>query len=212
MINADDRYVLRFTRNFVLRDDLRDSDDGSLLKTIHQEWEMFRQEQQFNVPQGLWNLMIESIIGQTLASLSGTAVRVPSLDRELFDLNNNTSTRIGISQTGQAFCDGERAWEAILQYLQDGDNDFAPIDIQVFFDTYNLLSLTPRTPGDAQTIADALTEIYNTFTFENVNRMFFSVLNTAALPFQSKYEDLFKTSWVALHGIKILEVGGIFDD
>ena len=96
--------------------------------------------------------------------------------------------------------------------MQDGNNDFAPIDINTLFDTYDPLSLTPRTAADAQTIADMMDEIYNTFTFENVNRMWFSALLTAALPNQHRYEDLFKTSYVALHGIRILETAGLFDD
>ena len=96
--------------------------------------------------------------------------------------------------------------------MLDGDNDFTPIDIQAFFEKYDILNLQARNPDDAETIATLLDEIYNTFTFTNVNRIFFSVFETAALSFQVKYEDLFKTSWVALHGIRILETGGIFDD
>jgi len=214
LINADDRYVLRFTRSFILRDDLFDTLSGNSteLKNIHQEWQMFREEQTFNIDRYLWNLMVESVIGQTIASLGGTTVRVPALDKELYDIENNDNTRIGIAYTGQALCDGELAWEAILQYLQDGDNDFTPVDIQTFFDRYDLLNLTPRTPEDAQEISNALAELYNTFTFTNVNRIFFSVFNTAAMPFNRKYEDIFKTSWVALHGIRILETNGIYDD
>jgi hypothetical protein len=213
IINADNRYVLRFTRNFILRDELTDTlDCETTLKTIHQEWEIFRKEQQFNVSRTLWNLMTEAIIGQTIASLGGAAIRVPALDRELYDVENNTATRIGIAQSGQAFCDGDLGWDAILRYLQDGNNDFSPIDIQEFVDRNNILNLSSRTATDAQAIVDALDEIYNIFSYTSVNRMFFSVLETAALPFQFKYEDLFKTSWIALHGIKILETSGAFDD
>ena len=99
-----------------------------------------------------------------------------------------------------------------MAYLQDGENDFAPIDINSFFETWDPLSLTPRLPEDAETIADMMADIYNTFTFDNVNRIWFSALLTAALPFQHRYEDLLKTSYVALHGIRILETAGLFDD
>lgn len=212
LINADDRYVLRFTRNFALRDTLDDTDEcNTSLKDRHEEWAMFRKEQTFNVTTVLWNKMIEAIIGQTRASLGSTAVRVPSLDKELYDTEYNTMTRIGLGD-GQAFCDGVSGWNAIVAYLTDPDNDFAPVDIQAFFEQYDILNLTPRAPADAETINDMLTDIYNTFTFEAVNRMFFSVLETAALPNQLKYRDLLKTSWIALHGIRILETEGIFDD
>ena len=53
--------------------------------------------------------------------------------------------------------------------------------------------------------------IYNTFPFEHVNRMFFNVL-LDGFSLQDKYEDIFKTSMVALHGIRPFQVGGLFDD
>lgn len=213
-VNADDRYTLRFTRDFTYRDNLSTTDPlygPDSIQNRHQEWSIFRQEQQYSIDRDLWNILTESIIGQTLASLGGTAVRVPSLNKELYDDENDTSTRIGFGD-GQAFCDGASGWEAILSYLQDGSNDFAPIDINTFFDTWDPLSLTPRDSTDAQTIADMMDDIYNTFTYENVNRMWFSALLTAALPYQHRYADLFKTSFIALHGIRILETSGLFDD
>ncbi len=53
--------------------------------------------------------------------------------------------------------------------------------------------------------------IYNTFAFEHVNRIYFSVLFDA-FSLKDKYEDIFKTSMVALHGIRPFQVAGVFDD
>jgi hypothetical protein len=41
--------------------------------------------------------------------------------------------------------------------------------------------------------------------------MWFETLHDA-FSTKAKYKELFKTSWVALHGIRVLEVGGLFDD
>ena len=44
-----------------------------------------------------------------------------------------------------------------------------------------------------------------------MNGIWFSILQDA-LTNKNQFTDLFKTSWVALHGIQILDVNGLFDD
>jgi len=199
LIQDDRRYVLRFLKDYSLRDNLNEGSSALQLKNLHTEWKIFRQEQLFNVDRSLWDKITESMIGY---KLSNTNVRVPSLDRELYDAEYGTDTRYGIG-TGQAFTDGPTAIATITAYLQDGTNDFAPVDIDVFFDTYSF-------DTDANIVA-AMNEIYNTFSFTNVNRMYFSVLQDA-FGFKAKYEDMFKTSMISLHGIKPFQVAGVFDD
>ena len=52
-------------------------------------------------------------------------------------------------------------------------------------------------------------EVWHTAT--NVNNIWFETLSDA-LATRSKYKELMKTSWIAVHGIRVLEVGGLFDD
>ena len=229
LINDSNRYVLRFTRDFTLRDTLDDyyaSPMNSLtwqdpnaeqpaqnLNETYTEWQMFREEQQFNIPRILWNRMIASIIGEniifdtTMSKYIPSGERIPSLSRELFDRENNASTRYGFG-TGQSFTDGILAWDTILAYLRNPNNDFTPITIEAFFIQHDINNLVPMT--SKQETIDLLSEIYNTFTFFNVNRMFFGTLHDA-LSRQTRYNGLFKTSMLSLHGIKILDVGGQFD-
>ena len=56
-----------------------------------------------------------------------------------------------------------------------------------------------------------MNEIYNTFSYIQVNEMFFSVL-LDALSVQQNYVGLMKTSAIALYGIELLDVNGAFDD
>lgn len=229
LIRDDNRYVLRFTRDFTLRDTLDDfyaAPTNSLtwqdpdapqpaqnLNETYTEWQMFRKEQQFNIPRYLWNVMTASIIGEnitfdtTLSKYIPSGERIPSLSRELFDRENSTFTRYGLGP-GQSFTDGVLAWNTILAYLRDPNNDFTPITIEAFFVEHNIDNLIPMT--NKQETIDMLSAIYETFTFFNVNRIFFGTLDDAVAS-QPRYEDLLKTSMVSLHGIKVLDVGGQFD-
>jgi len=87
--------------------------------------------------------------------------------------------------------------------LLDPDVDFTPIDINVFFTNNNF-----DTP---ENVIISMNEIYNTFTFTNINRMYFSVLKDAFTT-KNKYPGIFKTSMISLHGIRPLQTSGIFDD
>lgn len=200
LITADSRFILRFTRDYTLRDSLDHGKTPMQLKNKHVEWELIREEQSSKVRRALWDLITESIVGY---KLTNPAVRIPSLSRELYDAQFGTDTRYGMGDD-RAFANGELAKEAILSYLTDPNNDFRPIDINVFFTTHNF-----DTP--AATI-EAMDRIYTAFAAIHVNKMFFSVLHNAALSVKFKHPDIFKTSMIALHGVKPFQVGGLFDD
>lgn len=196
-IDANQRFVLRFTRDRTLRDVL---EDDSFDKNLHNEWQLIRENQIVNIPRWLWNQVTESIIGH---ALNDSSIRVPSLNRELYDEMFGTSTRFGLEQK-QAFCNGEAALDILLQDLRSSDNDFSPIDIDTFFE---------RNDFDTdQGIINAMSEIYNTFAFTHVNRIFFKILLNAALTEKTKYEGIIKTSMLSLFGVKPFQVSGVFDD
>ena len=197
-INDNNRYMLQFTRDMTLRDDLQTTTSEMNLKEKHSEWLMFRQNQSNNLPINLWDKLTESLAGVSL--LDGTPV--PSLDRILYDDRYGTETRYGLT-LGQTFVDKTIGLATLLSYLQDPTRDFTPVDIDNFFLRHNF-----TTPSG---VILAMTEIYNTFGAEHVNGIWFEMLHDA-LSSKSKYKGLMKTSWVALHGIRILEVNGIFDD
>lgn len=195
-IADDDRYVIRFTRDLTLRDKLG---SRSNLKDKHEEWFLFRKSQPSSIPQELWNKLTEAMMGY---SLNDTSVRVPSLERELYDASYGTETRFGLG-ADQAFVDKTLAIATVIYYLQDPTKDFYPADIDDFFQRNNF-----NTP---EAIKTAMLEIYTTFPSEHVNAIWFETLQDA-LSTKSKYKELMKTSWIALHGIRVLEVNGLFDE
>ncbi len=193
----DGRFVAQFTKDMTLRDTL--GTYGMNKKDTHEEWLMFRKAQPSSVPQELWNRLTESLIGY---KLTNKQIRVPSLERELYDAANNTETQYGLGDD-QTFVNAALAKNTILQYLQDPANSFYPANIDDFF---------RRNTFDTPTgIRLAMSEIYDTFPSSQVNAIWFEVL-ADALTTKAKYRELMKTSWIALHGIRVLETNGIFDD
>ena len=136
--------------------------------------------------------MAESMIA---LSLTDSTSRVPSLSRELYDVNYNANTRYGLGD-GQAFVDGELALATLLDDLQDPNNDFSPIDINVFFAAHDFVTEAG--------LIDVMDDIFNTFSFESVNRLYFKFVQDAFTT-QPEFADLFKTSWVALQGTQIFQ-------
>lgn len=199
IVDDERRYVLRFTRDFTLRDSLDVGRSALELKNLHTQWELFREEQPNHPKRELWDKITESIVG---FKLTDPATPVPSLDRVLYDQIFVTDTRFGLGE-GQAFVDGTIALNTVIQDLESPDNDFTPTDINVFFENNDF-----DTP---ENIIAAMNTIYNTFHFRNVNRILFSVLHDAFAG-KKRFAEIFKTSYVALHGIRLLEVGGLFDD
>ena len=218
-----DRYIVRFTRDWTLRDDLSANGKAMNLKDKHEEWLMFRRDQLGRLPEKLWQRMVEAVVGyrettttqsvfdddltsptygQTITVRTTTNVRVPAIDRELYDEANGTDTRFGLG-TDQAFVDRTYALQTILAYLANPDNDFWPINIDTFFASNSFT--------DPEGIKKALTEIYQSFPAEHVNGIWFETL-ADALATKSKYKELMKTSWLALHGVRLLDVDGSFDD
>ncbi len=198
----DSRYTIRFTRDFTLRDNLNIV-NGELapleLNNLHEEWKIFRKEQDAKIDRWMWDKVIESMIGYTLADSS---IRVPSFEYELYDDKFETDTQYGLD-TNQTFVNGVLALSSTIAYLIDPDVSFAPIDINIFFSNYNF-----DTPED---IILSMNAIYNTFTVSNVNRIYFSILHDAFTT-KTKYPGIFKTSMVSLHGIRPFQSAGVFDD
>lgn len=197
-INDNNRYMIQFTRDMALRDNLKLLSSSQQLKEKYEEWLMFRREQLNNIPQFLWDKLTESLSGQSLTNSSP----VPALERVLYDDEHDAETRFGIND-GQTFVDRALGMNTLMNYLQDPARDFTPVDIDDFFVRNDFTTPTG--------IITAMNEIYTAFGAEHVNGIWFEMLQDA-LSSRTKYKGLMKTSWVALHGIRVLEVGGLFDE
>ncbi len=211
IVDDVDRYVLRFTRDFTLRDSLntrnyttdlttdflRVGAEPLDLKSHHTEWTLIREKQSSNIPRVLWDKITESMIA---SKLTDPTSRVPSLSRELYDVNFGTDTRYGLGDE-QAFVDGVLARATLIDDLLDADNDFSPIDINTFFAAHDF----DTNAG----LVVVMNDIYNTFSFTSVNRIFFKIL-LDAFTTKQKYADIFKTSWVALSGIQVFQTEELF--
>lgn len=205
IIDEDDRYVLEFTRDLTLRNTLDVDNNYNNVKNKHEKWFMFRRQQIDAIPQPLWIKMTESLMG---CKYDDSTVRVPTYEHEHYDALYGTDTRYGIGD-GQTFVNPEYAKASIINYLQDSANDFKPIDINKFFETYPVTDDAFWT--DPQKVKDMCDFIYNTFDTKHTNSIWFETLNDALVT-KMQYDGLMKTSWLALHGIRVLDVGGQLDD
>jgi hypothetical protein len=199
LIRDNDRYIVQFTRDLSLRYQPNTINGNMDLKPKHQEWLMIRNKQLNTIDRRLWDRATESMIGY---KLTDQTIRVPALNRVLYDDLFLTDTQFGLAE-GQSFVRKDLALSTLVAFLRDPSRDFYPIDVDTFLTKYDFNS------PDA--IRAAMDEIYNTFGTETVNNLWFELL-ADAFTSKAEYKELMKTSWVALHGIRILDVNGLFDD
>lgn len=198
-INEDNRYVLQMTKDYTLRDGLETGKSELDLKNKHTEWVLFRESQPYKISQVLWDKMSEALIGYKISGFDqGERHPVPSLQRTIYDTRNGTTTRFGMRED-QAFVDREVGLQTVQSLIRTADFDTAPIDKYVFLEKY-----TFDTPVN---IRNSLQYIFSNFSDQSVNRMFFEVMHDA-LAGKNEFTGLFMTSFLALHGIKILETSG----
>lgn len=198
-VNEDERFKIRFLTNDSLRD-AADIKNSLTKKNIHTQWELFRQEQSFVIAEYLWKKLEEAVVGY---KLNDPSVPVPSMERVLFDEVNGTVTRIGLGE-GQTFVDKELALNTIIREIENPNYDLFPVDKSFFLDNFSF-----DTP---ENILAAMDYIYNTFAHLDTNRIFFACLHDA-LSLRKEYNDVFKTSTIALHGIRLLEtIDRVADD
>jgi len=210
IVTEDERFKLRFTRDFALRTDINDfplnpSSDLNL-KNKHVEWKLFRQEQPFNIDRVLWDKLTEAVVGFNLddiATGSTTPTPVPSLDRVLYDNLLGTATRFGLRFAGQAFTDKTISLDTIQTLITTPSFDISPINKEVF--------LAANSFDTPQNIKTSMEVIFNNFPQDAVNTIFFATL-LDALSLRNDYPGILKTSMVSLHGIKLLETVDIVND
>jgi hypothetical protein len=203
VVQLDDRYKLQMNRDFTQRDVLRrlnaTTGNNDLLNNVHTEWETFRRAQPNHIPLTLWNKLTEAVVGFRLDTLdSGTMIPIPSVDRVLYDQKFNETTRFGLGDS-QAVVHKTTAIATILATINRSDFNTYPED------KFNFLQ---ETSFDApQNIRTAMQRIFDKFPSERVNEIFFETL-LDIMAVKRDYADIFKTSWISIHGVKLLETAG----
>ena len=188
-VKDNNRYVLRFVKNFALRDKLNDADLA--LKNVHWEWKLIRRNQPGRIDRVLWDKVVESACGFALnehGSLD-TTITLPSFERVTYDrFIGGGATRIGLRR-GQVILDREPLLELLLAILLDPNRNFENVDILEFVASYNL--------EDVNEIFTMLNEIYETFQESEINDIFFEILEESMIV-RKQHPDFLKTSWVAI--------------
>ncbi len=201
VVTTDNRYALQLTRNFTLRDTVRDNStkNPAMLKNVHTEWNTIRRRNNSHPPIEMWNKATEAVVGYDLVALElNQYLPVPSLDRVLYDNKYGTTTRFGL-QPGLAMLDPTLALNTVLSVINKPDFDPQPVNK---FDFMSLHDFT--TPKGRKA---AMEGIYNSFPSSAVNDILFELI-LDAFTMKPDYPDMFKTSWVAIHGIRLLESKG----
>lgn len=195
-ITEDDTYKIRFTRDFILRDDPRDIE----LKNVHTEWAMIREQQNTLIPGTLWNHLVDAACGQNMV---GDAV--PSLARVAYDERNGTRSRYGFGD-GQAFVDQDLALNSIKYAIQNTSlttispaNPGVEVPDQIEFIDMNEVDAMFATPALTR---KTMNDIWTKAKPKQVNEIFFTVLYDA-LAENYEFTDIFKTSMIAAHSIRL---------
>lgn len=191
-VKDEERYALRLSKDLTLRDSLPEGDglESYLLnKNRHVEWKLIREKQIYKIDSFLWDRLIEAAIGhRVVGSVPNYDVQLPSLNRIVFDNIYGTDTRFGLGDE-QLFSDPTTTRNTIVGLLSDPKQTFTRVDISEFLAKYNF--------AYKNDMVNALAEIYNTFTIDEINKIFFAVLHDS-MSFKKQSSDIFKTSWVAL--------------
>lgn len=191
-VKDEERYALRLAKDLSLRDSLPEGNglEGYLQrKNLHVEWKLIREQQIYKIDAFLWDRLIESAIGVRVdEGVADYDTALPALNRIVFDNIYGTDTRFGLGQD-QLLSDPTMTMATIVGLLSDPKQEFTRVDVSEFLAKYNF--------SYKSDIVLALNEIYNTFTVDEINKIFFAVLNDA-MSLKKQSSDIFKTSWVAL--------------
>jgi hypothetical protein len=201
-ITQDDTYKVRFTRDFVLRDDPRDTE----LKNVHTEWALIREEQNNLIPEQLWNILVDAACGVNIIGEP-----IPSLSRVAYDERNGTATRYGFG-AGQVFVDQALALSSIkyaiantaLTSISAATGGVEIPDPISFIDPSTLDELFATQVSSRKTLNDIWTKAKP----KQVNEIFFTVLYDA-LAENYEFSDIFKTSMIAAHSIRLFSSFGL---
>lgn len=195
-VTGFNRVGVRYTRDWTFREELYRGNAQPILKNTYQEWKMIRKNQPAKIDRVLWDKLVDTACGFQIRTVNGalTEVPIPSTERLAYDLVYGTSTSYGIG-VDQSMTRAEYALNTITSYLSRSDVDFTPVNVSTFLQAYPL-----DTPQQVRT---SLTQLYDTFTANHVNAIWFAVLDDMCAV-TTDMTDVFKTSWVSVEVVQPL--------
>lgn len=193
-VTQDDTFKLRFTRNFILRDDPEELNR----KNVHTEWGLIRPAQKVRVPERLWNKLVDSMAGQDAAGNE-----VPALRRVLYDQRNGSATRFGFNSeqtlAPSSLLTASVTYTILNTQLVDTSGPVPVPDFITFLDFNDSASWFQ----DAASTRSTMTDIWTNAKVSQINEIFFAALEDVLA---SNYEltDIFKTSRLSAYSIKVV--------
>lgn len=194
-VTKEDTYKLRFTKNFTLRDD----PENIALKNTHSEWVLIRENQRVRIPEQLWNKLIDSATGEDVAGNP-----LPSLARVEYDKRYNSRVRYGFGQD-QVLVDKELAIRSILHAIfVASSTKVDPVTNVAMSNEFKFLDYSKASEWflTPESTRKTLTDIWNLGKPEQINYIFFTVFHDA-LAENYEFSDIFKTSMIAAHSIRL---------
>ncbi len=198
-VTEDNTYKIRFTRDFILRDNPKNID----LKNVHTEWAIIREHQKSRIPEQLWTKLTDAISGLDIAGNS-----IPSLARIAYDERNGTATRFGFG-IDQAFVDSSLALASVKYTILNTKvttviaNDATVPDPIEFIDQNNIEDYF----SSSAIIRKTMNDIWTNAKSSQINEIFFTVLNDA-LSENYEFSDIFKTSMIAAYSVRLFSTFG----
>lgn len=192
IVNIDDAYKIRFTRNFTLRDDPNELD----LKNVHSEWTLLRPLQNARIPFTLWNKLVETAIGEDAAGN-----KLPSAFIADYDAKHGTSNRFGLG-VGQILSEQKQIIESIKFTILNTSllKTVNGAEVPDYIEKLSLSNLDKYFNTNDET-RKTLDLIWREAKPKQINEIFFNVINDA-LANNFEFKDIFKTSRLSVYSIK----------
>jgi hypothetical protein len=200
-VKVEDTYKLRLTRNPTLRDDDQNID----LKNTHVEWKLLRQFQPTRLPRELWDLLTDTLAGETaLGEL------LPFEPLKSYDERNDTTVRYGFLPKQQVLTDAETAKATfkytVLNTRVDKYVDDKYVSDPISYPGFDINQLDEylSTP---ENIRIFMSDLWRYAKPKQINEIFFAVLQDAAAS-NLELTDFFKTSFISLNEVRTIDTPG----
>lgn len=195
-VTQDNTYKLRLVQNLTLQDDPHGLD----LKNVHAEWTLIRPSQNAKIPTQLWLKLTDAVCGEDSA---GNVL--PSVRRSEFDARHGTRTQYGFAGD-QILVDSTFAKDTVTYTILNTQltKEISP---DVFAPDYiTALDFTNSDNWfiDPETSRETMELIWNTATPEQINEIFFAVLQDA-LANNYEFTDIIKTSYISAYSERLIQ-------
>ena len=200
-VKIRDTYKLRLTRDPTMRDD----DMDLSLKNTHVEWKLLRQYQPLRIPQILWDLLTDTLAGET-----ALGEVLPFEPLSSFDERNGTTERFGFIDQQQILTDPDIAKATLKHTVLNTEVDkyvggqYVPDYIS--YAGFDINSLDVYL-SSATNIRKFMSDLWRYAKPKQLNEIFFAVLSDAAAC-NLELTDFFKTSFIAMNDIRTIDTPG----